>query len=245
MNTIAKLLLSASMVAATSPAFSELMLDTKYLGGNKSVTQLNWDEAKPIAAFMEKEEETIKRYLVKSGETLDEKNSISPITWGAYGYAHAVFNNKDYYIRSFNYQNTKQLKENRRAVRAHSEGFALPGGGVCMLYVQDKDLNKVAALKIALPENNFGTWCNGVYGLGSAGKGRDGVIVSLSYYLTGRAPAKRAQDIGKGWRYMTVLIRFREENGKVVLTQDDRCLGNPNKIDDIPSARKVLDRCGM
>ncbi len=114
-----------------------------------------------------------------------------------------------------------------------------------MLYVQDKDLNKAASLKIALPENNFGTWCNGVDGLGAAGKGRDGVIVALSYYLTGKAPAKKVQDIGQGWRYMTVLIRWREENGKLILTQDDSCLGNPNKIKDIPSARKALDKCGV
>lgn len=42
---------------------------------------------------------------------------------------------------------------------------------------------------------------------------------------------------------MTVLVRFSEQNGKLALIQDDRCLGNPNKYKDIPSARKALSRC--
>ena len=79
--------------------------------------------------------------------------------------------------------------------------------------------------------------------MGGAGKAADGVLVSLSYYLTGKKPAQRAEDIGKGWRYMTVLIRFEEQDGKLVLKQDDSCFGNPNQIRDIPSARKTLAQC--
>ncbi|MDE1714957.1 hypothetical protein PWG14_20930 (plasmid) [Chromobacterium amazonense] len=245
MNIIAKLLLSASILTIANSAWAELMLDTKYFGTNKNYNQLDWDEAKPINAFMHNQKENIKKDLIKSGEVFDDPSREPPISWGGVGHAHAVFNNKDYYIRAFDYQNSKQTQENRQSTIEKREGIAVPGGGVCMLYVQDKDLNKAASLKIALPENNFGTWCNGVDGLGAAGKGRDGVIVALSYYLTGKAPAKKAQDIGQGWRYMTVLIRWREENGKLILTQDDSCLGNPNKIKDIPSARKALDKCGI
>ncbi|MTD33135.1 hypothetical protein [Paludibacterium denitrificans] len=42
---------------------------------------------------------------------------------------------------------------------------------------------------------------------------------------------------------MTVLIRFAEANDKLTLTQDDHCLGNPNKYKGIPAARKALSRC--
>jgi len=61
--------------------------------------------------------------------------------------------------------------------------------------------------------------------------------------MTGKKPAQCAEDIGEGWRYMTVLVRFSEQNGKLALIQDDRCLGNPNKCKGIPSARKALSRC--
>jgi hypothetical protein len=40
-----------------------------------------------------------------------------------------------------------------------------------------------------------------------------------------------------------VLVRFVNTDGKLTLTQDDRCLGNPNKYKDIPAARKALARC--
>ncbi|WP_189375624.1 hypothetical protein [Vogesella alkaliphila] len=43
---------------------------------------------------------------------------------------------------------------------------------------------------------------------------------------------------------MTVLLRLQKDaSGKIRLVQDDRCLGNPNKHKDIPSARKALSRC--
>ncbi|MDN0084537.1 hypothetical protein QU487_17515 [Crenobacter sp. SG2305] len=240
MNTTVKLLLSTFLLSTTVFTHAEMTLNTKYFGMSKSYDQLSWDAREPIYNFMKAEEENIKRDLLKTGEI----TSTSLITWGAHGYAHATFNEKDYYIRAFNYQTAKQDREYTQSTLEKRKHVTLPGGGACVLYVHDKDLNKAASLKISLPENNHGTWCNGVNGLGSARKGSDGVIVSLSYYLTDNTPAKRAQDIGKGWRYMTVLIRFGEQNGKLILTQDDSCLGNPNKIKDIPTARKVLDKCG-
>ena len=36
--------------------------------------------------------------------------------------------------------------------------------------------------------------------------------------------AKRASDIGEGWRYMTVLLKLREQGGRVLIEQDDDCL---------------------
>lgn len=238
MNIIAKTLFNAVLFVSVT-AHAELILDTKYLGLAKEYSQLSWDESKPVDGFMENEERKIKADLLTRGETAPD----SLITWGAHGHAHAVFNGKDYYLRAFNYQTAAQDKEYDNALAAKRKSQALPGGGACVLYVNNKYLSTVASLKIGLPENNYGTWCNGVEGIGAAGKGRDGILVSLSYYLTDNTPAKRPEEIGQGWRYMTVLIRFAEVDGKLSLTQDDRCLGNPNKYKDIPSARKALSRC--
>ncbi|MTD33137.1 hypothetical protein [Paludibacterium denitrificans] len=238
MNPIVRILLGAAFFLSTT-VHAELTLDTKYLGLSKELSQLGWDESKPVDKFMEHEDKTIRADLLARNEITPE----SMITWGAYGHAHVMFNGKDYYLRAFNYQTAAQDKEYDKSLAAKRKSQALPGGGACVLYVNDKHLKKVAALKISLPENHYGTWCNGVEGIGSAGKGRDGVLVSLSYYLTDNKLAKRAEDIGQDWRYMTVLIRFAETNGKLTLTQDDHCLGNPNKYKGIPAARKALSRC--
>lgn len=248
MSTIARLLLSTILLSAPAISHAELTLDTKYLGLSQNFNDIpssNRADYDRVVLLWKKQDKLITTDLLESGEILNDPEITSPIRWGGYGNAHAVFNSKDYYVRAFYYQTANQYREYELSKKEKRKSVAIPGGGACMLYVQDKDLNKAGSLKIALPENNFGTWCNGVDGLGAAGKGRDGVIVALSYYLTDKAPAKKAQDIGQGWRYMTVLIRWREENGKLILTQDDSCLGNPNKIKDIPSARKALDKCGV
>lgn len=42
----------------------------------------------------------------------------------------------------------------------------------------------------------------------------------------------------------TVLLRLKEESpGKLTITQDDSCLGNPNRIASIAAARKRLEQC--
>lgn len=74
-------------------------------------------------------------------------------------------------------------------------------------------------------------------------KGQDAFLYSLSYYLTDKPLAKKPQDIGDGWRYMTVLLKLHGQDGKVVVEQDDACLGNPNGLKDLASARKALSAC--
>ncbi|RKQ60317.1 hypothetical protein C8E02_1661 [Vogesella indigofera] len=239
MNTIVKTLFSVALLTWMHASHAELVLDTKYLGSDKELKELS--STLQVSNFFEGHEEKIEADLLARGEIAPA--SIPLISWGCCGHAHAIFNGKDYYLRAFNYTVAAQRLEYEKSTVEKRKHRTLPGGGACVLYVNDKDLNKVAALKISLPENNYGTWCNGVDGIGSAGKGRDGVLIPISYYLTDNTPAKRPEEIGQGWRYMTVLIRFAEVDGKLSLTQDDRCLGNPNKYKEIPSARKALSRC--
>jgi hypothetical protein len=42
---------------------------------------------------------------------------------------------------------------------------------------------------------------------------------------------------------MTVLFHIKAVDGKIIAEQDDTCLGNPNRIDNIPDARKRLSKC--
>ena len=57
------------------------------------------------------------------------------------------------------------------------------------------------------------------------------------------AAAKKMSGIGSGWLRMTVLLRVKENDGKVEIVQDDSCLGNPNRIETIPDARRSLKKC--
>jgi hypothetical protein len=40
-----------------------------------------------------------------------------------------------------------------------------------------------------------------------------------------------------------VLLKLNEQDGKVVIQQDDTCLGNPNQLKDVSAARKALSAC--
>ncbi|WP_156943175.1 hypothetical protein [Pseudogulbenkiania sp. MAI-1] len=192
-----------------------------------------------VESFYKKWEEAIRRNIAAINE------GIAPDVSGGRDSARVLWNGEEYYAWAEQYHSAEQDRQIEKNVRLKVRlPPPLPGGGVCAVFLHDKSLNPITSLKIDLPENNHGTWCNGTYGLGSAGKGVDGLLVSISYYLTGEKPAQRPQDIGEGWRYMTVLLRLEKTaDGKVRLVQDDRCLGNPNRYEDIPTARKRLSIC--
>lgn len=237
MKNIALNLLGIGLLVCAAGASAEFTVDTKFNGANKAFNQLTWDERRLLDPFFDRWKKIILQAIKEDNE------GIAPSDSGDRDSGHIVWNGKHYYGWVVNYQSAEQDRRNREEVKLKIDRPAIPGGGVCALYVFDQDLNKLASLKIDLTENNHGTWCNGTYGFGSAGKGVGGVLLTISYYLTGKKPAQRTQDIGKGWRYMTALIRFEEKDGKLVLRQDDSCLGNPNNYGTIPDARKALMRC--
>jgi hypothetical protein len=69
----------------------------------------------------------------------------------------------------------------------------------------------------------------------------DAMLITLSY-IDSAAPAEPRDEPTEF--PMTVLMRFKQEvDGKLTITQDDRCLSNPNRIDNIPEARKRLRQC--
>lgn len=237
MKIFVKSLLSSGLALCSLLAQAELIVDTKYNGANKSFKQLTSGEKRGLDSFVERWEKNTRQAI---GE---DNNGIVPDDLPARESGHILWNGRHYYGWAVQYHSSAQVKEISAAISEKRKRDTLPGGGICALYVFDQDLNKLASLNIDLPENNHGTWCNGTYGFGGSSKGVNGVLITLSYYLAGEKPAQRAKDIGDGWRKMTVLIRFEELDGRLVLKQDDTCLGNPNTFDAIPDARKALARC--
>lgn len=151
----------------------------------------------------------------------------------------------DYFLAPIRYQSREQTEKNRSLGRdSGGAGSALPGGGVCAIFAYSGLPTRVGRLAVSLKEGGGRTYCNGIQAV-SAAKVREGVLLTVSYYVTDGSVAKRASEIGQDWRYMTVLIRLREEGGQLVMEQDDRCFGNPNALASIADARKALKECGL
>lgn len=153
-----------------------------------------------------------------------------------------LWNNRTFYVAGVQYRSKEQNTARDAALAVNKHSGPIPGGGICAVFVYDDKLKQVAKHDVKLNEANGRTWCNGVNALARV-KGQDALLFSISYYLTDKPLAKRAQDIGDDWRYMTVLLKLREQDGHVLVEQDDSCLGNPNHYKDIAAARKALSAC--
>lgn len=92
-------------------------------------------------------------------------------------------------------------------------------------------------------KEGFPHYCNAMPAVGIANKSRNELLVTMQYFLIDGANAKEISEIGSGWFRMTSLFRVKAVNGKIEVEQDDTCLGNPNRIDNIPEARKRLRQC--
>lgn len=165
-------------------------------------------------------------------------------SYGTINFFHMLWNSRTFYVAGLKYTSREQWAEYHRAAAAagESDGKILPGGGVCALFVYDEHLKQAAKYSVKFNEADGKTWCNGANAIARV-KGQDALLFSVSYYLTDKPLAKKMKDIGTGWRYMTVLLRLKEQDGKVIIEQDDSCLGNPNAYEDIPSARQALAAC--
>ncbi len=145
-----------------------------------------------------------------------------------------------YYATGAQYISSEQYQENRRPGKFRT----IPDGGVCELFLYDDKLQLVTRHKVKLPNFPGGTWCNGSKALGRARKDMPALLYSIHYYLVDEPLAARPQDIGKGWRHSTYLIRLvKDGNGVIRFVQDDACLGSPNDYATIAQARKALEKC--
>lgn len=163
-------------------------------------------------------------------------------SFGTLNFFHMQWSDRTYYVAGVQYLSREEAANIKKSVVSKTTSQALPGGGICSLFIYDENLKQAAKHDVKLSEANGRTWCNGAVALARV-KGQDALLFSISHYLTDKPVAKRAQDIGDGWRYMTVLLKLRNQDGKVTIEQDDACLGNPNQFKDIASARKALAKC--
>lgn len=155
-----------------------------------------------------------------------------------------LWDERTFYVAGVQYRSKEQNAARDAALARGQHSGPIAGGGICAFFVYDANLKQLAKHDIKLNEANGNTWCNGVRGLTRV-KGQDAILYSFSYYLTGKSLAKSPEAIGKGWRYMTVLLKLREQDGQVFIEQDDSCLKNPNLHGDLATARKVLHACAV
>jgi hypothetical protein len=153
-----------------------------------------------------------------------------------------LWGGRTFYIAGVQYHSKEEAANIQKEVATKRSTGPTPGGGICTLFIYDEHLKQTAKHDVKLIEANGHTWCNGMRALARV-KGQDALLLSISYYLTDKPLAKKASEIGDGWRYMTVLLKLREQDGRVTIEQDDSCLGNPNQIRDVALARKALVAC--
>lgn len=182
------------------------------------------------------------RYFEEALNKDQERQGFERATSGNLNYFRMLWNDRTFYVAGVQYLSKDEVASIKKTVATKVSSKPLGGGGICAIFVYDDKLKQVAKHDVKLNEANGRTWCNGVNALARV-KGQDALLFSISYYLTDKPLVKRAQDIGDEWRYMTVLLKLREQDGQVVIEQDDVCLGNPNKYKDIGSARKALAAC--
>lgn len=85
-------------------------------------------------------------------------------------------------------------------------------------------------------------YCNAVLGMGAADKSNNEMLVTSQYFLLNGSGARKVSELGSSWIRMTSLLRIKAVNGQIEVEQDDTCLGNPNRLETIVEARKVLKR---
>lgn len=114
----------------------------------------------------------------------------------------------------------------------------------CHLMFFNEQFNLIGLHRIRTDEP-FPVWCNAVPAMGVYDKKKNELLVTFQYFPTDRKAASKISEVGSGWIRMTSLFRLKEENGRILVEQDDHCLKNPNRIEAIPDARKALKRCSQ
>lgn len=130
----------------------------------------------------------------------------------------------------FEHAPTYQCKEGQRYANS------------CHLLFLNKDMEPAGSLRLHVDEP-YRYFCNAMPALGVGDKSRNELLVTVQYFAIDHKPAASVKEVGSGWQRMTMAVRVKAVDGKIVAEQDDVCLHNPNKIDNVPAARKALQRC--
>lgn len=113
----------------------------------------------------------------------------------------------------------------------------------CHVLIFNERFEEVGYQRIAVNEPYL-FYCNAVPAVGVGDASRNVVLATIQYFPIDEHHASNLGEVGQGWRRMTVALRLtRQDDGRVRIEQDDRCLGNPNRIDTIPDAKRLLRQC--
>lgn len=112
----------------------------------------------------------------------------------------------------------------------------------CHLLFLNTAMEPASSLRLRIDEP-YRYFCNAMPALGTGDKSRNELLVTVQYFPIDRKLASKVSEIGSRWKRMTLLVRLRAEDGKIVAEQDDQCLGNPNSFDAVQDARTALDIC--
>lgn len=130
-------------------------------------------------------------------------------------------------------------------VPGHRCNWRRAGFNVCHLFMfngQSLKLENVTRLNIARDKRVLKglPMCLSVQAMAVAKVVPDAMLITLGY-IDSAEPAEKSYDPPEF--YTTLLLRFRDDNGKIKIEQDDSCLGNPNQYKTIAAARKALTQC--
>lgn len=125
----------------------------------------------------------------------------------------------------------------------------------CHLFIFDVNRNLVAVQPLTIPQPDYieaKPSCFDVHAIAPAQVVKDGMLIVASYYdsrwtcnagqyCASNSPAAFPDPLYK----TTFLVRFdKDAEGKMVLSQDDSCLGSLNNYSTIAGARKALKKAG-
>lgn len=115
----------------------------------------------------------------------------------------------------------------------------------CHVLIFNDKFEEVGYHRIEVKEP-YQFFCNAVPAIGVGDAANNLVLVTVQYFPIDRKHASTIAEVGQGWSRMTVALRLKlQEDGRVRITQEDDCLGNPNRIDTIPDARRRLKQCAQ
>lgn len=112
----------------------------------------------------------------------------------------------------------------------------------CHLFFFNQDFVEAGYHEMHMKEV-YPYYCNTVAAVSVANKANNEMFVTVQYFPIDRKPAGKASELGASWKRSTLLVRIKQEKDKLLIEQDDSCLGNPNNYEDIASARKALLAC--
>ncbi|ACT51341.1 hypothetical protein [Methylovorus glucosotrophus] len=211
-----------------------------------------YPEDKTLDRYFYLREKVIRPYVIENLATLPVNSAMTELWAGKSGIRFAL-NGHMYTMFANTFMHKTKPDEVCSWLKAEKNGlpnYQCPEGQPlhfdCNFYFVNDDIQikAVHIAKLSIPESSRPPFCQTVLGVGAANKTAPALMVTVQYFNTESPVAKTASQLGSNWLRSTLLFRLQEKDGELVVTQDDSCLGNPNKFETIPDARKAFKQRG-